>query len=338
MKSETKNTPRLESILDILAQGPLSRLNLQAKLSDITRPTLLRELQKLLVSGQIVTLGSGRSTLYQLTEYNPLLSPALPRDPSSEIRFNVLVFEHLHNLLDPTELSTPLRNLSESIKILGPVLTTKEKERFVIDFSWKSSAIEGNTYTLPETVTLLTTGSPSASKTSYETQMILNHKKAVDYIWEHPPIQNHLTIDYIINVHEILTDGLNIRPGIRHQPVGISGSMYLPLSNPTTISLSLEQTITIINRTSNPIEQTLIAVAMFSYIQPFMDGNKRTARLLGNAIMLANDLIPISYRTVDEKLYRDTLLLFYEQNSIVAFKNLLLEQLTFSHSHYFRTN
>lgn len=77
---------------------------------------------------------------------------------------------------------------------------------------------------------------------------------------------------------------------------------------------------------------------MFSYIQPFMDGNKRTARLLGNALMLGNDLIPISYRTVDEKLYRDTLLLFYEQNSVVSFKNLLLEQLTFSHSHYFRTN
>lgn len=168
--------------------------------------------------------------------------------------------------------------------------------------------------------------------------MILNHKKAVDYIWNHPVKPRHLTLDYVLHVHEILTDGLNIRPGIRHQPVGISGSMYLPLSNPTTISLSLEQTIAIINHTSNPIEQTLIAVAMFSYIQPFMDGNKRTARLLGNALMLGNDLIPISYRTVDEKLYRDTLLLFYEQNSVVSFKNLLLEQLTFSHSHYFRTN
>jgi hypothetical protein len=60
--------------------------------------------------------------------------------------------------------------LSKSIAILGPVITEKEKERFTIDFSWKSSAIEGNTYTLPETVTLLTTGSPSPTKTSYETR------------------------------------------------------------------------------------------------------------------------------------------------------------------------
>lgn len=337
-QNETKNTPRLELILNILALGPLSRLNLQKKLPKITRPTLLRQLQKLLLSGQIVILGSGRSTLYQLTDYNPLLSPASPRELNHEIRFNNDVFDHLHNLLDPAELSTPLRNLSESIKILGPVLTAKEKERFIIDFSWKSSAIEGNTYTLPETVTLLTTGSASPSKTSYETQMILNHKKAVDYIWNHPPKPSHLTLDYIIHVHEILTDGLNIRPGIRHQPVGISGSMYLPLSNPQTISLALEQTVSIINQIKNPVEQTLIAVAMFSYIQPFMDGNKRTARLIGNALMLGNDLIPISYRIVDEKAYKDTLLLFYEQNSLVSFKNLLLEQLTFSHSHYFRTN
>ena len=168
--------------------------------------------------------------------------------------------------------------------------------------------------------------------------MILNHKKAIDYIWNYPPKPTKLTLEYIIHIHEILTDGLNISPGIRHQPVGISGSMYLPLSNPATISLALEQTITIINQTKNPVEQTLIAVAIFSYIQPFMDGNKRTARLLGNALMLSNDLIPISYRTVDEKFYRDVLLLFYEQNSLVAFKNLLLEQLIFSHSHYFRTN
>jgi Fic family protein len=168
--------------------------------------------------------------------------------------------------------------------------------------------------------------------------MILNHKKAVDHIWNHPPKPSRLSLDYIVHVHEILTDGLNIKAGIRHQPVGISGSMYLPLINPQTISLALEQTITIINQTSNPIEQTLIADAMFSYIQPFIDGNKRTARLLGNALLLSNDLIPISYRTVDEKNYRDTLLLFYEQNSLVAFKDLLLVQLSFSHSHYFRTN
>ena len=338
MKYETKNSPHLESILNILALGPRSRLNLQIELPHITRPTLLRNLQKLILSDQIITLGRGRSTLYQLADYNPILSPALPRDLNKEIQFNTNIFNHLRDLLDTTELSNPLRKLSQSIKILGPILSDKEKERFTIDFSWKSSAIEGNTYTLPETVTLLTTGTASSSKTSHETQMILNHKKAIDYIWIHPPKPRHLTLKYIIHIHEILTDGLNIKPGIRHQPVGISGSMYLPLSNPQTISLALDQTISIINETNNPIEQTLIAIAMFSYIQPFMDGNKRTARLLGNALMLANDLIPISYRTVDEKLYRDTLLLFYEQNSLVAFKQLLLEQLHFSHTHYFRTN
>lgn len=338
MKHETKNTPRLESILNVLAIGPLSRLNLQTKLPNVTRPTLLRDLQKLILSGQIITLGSGRATLYQLSDFNPLLAPPAPRNLNKETNFNTSIFDHLHNLLTPLEQNIPLHKLSEATKILGPILTGKEKERLTIDFSWKSSAIEGNTYTLPETVALLTTGSPAKSKTSYETQMILNHKKAVGYIWDNPPSPGSLTLEYILYLHSILTDGLGIRPGIRHLPVGITGSIYLPLSNPQTISLALEQTISIINHTRNPIEQTLIAIAMLSYIQPFMDGNKRTARLVGNALMLSNDLIPISYRTVDEEGYRDTLLLFYEQNSLVSFKNLLLDQLAFSHSHYFRTN
>ena len=190
MKNETKNSQRLESILNILALGPISRLNLQTKLSTITRHTLIRELQKLLVSGQIITLGAGRSTLYRLAEFNPLLVPPRSRDLNKETLFNTSVFGYLHHLLIPTEQTTLFRSLQESINILGPVLSEKEKERFIIDFSWKSSVIEGNTYTLPETVTLLTTGSPSPSKTSYETQVILNHKKAVEYIWDHPPKKN----------------------------------------------------------------------------------------------------------------------------------------------------
>ncbi|MFH1244384.1 MAG: Fic family protein [bacterium] len=337
MKNETKNAPRLESILNLLASGPLSRLNLQASLQNITRPTLLRDLQKLLLSGQIITLGTGRSTLYQLADYNPLLSHPRSRDLNLEIRFNPTIFDHLHHLLTPAEQSLPLRNLHEAIQILGPIITKKEKERFIIDFAWKSSAIEGNTYTLSETATLLTTGSPAISKTSYETQMILNHRDTLNYIWDHPLKPNQLSLDYILHIHTLLTAGLNIKPGIRHLPVGISGSLYLPLTNPQTIFLSLKQTIEIINQTQNPLEKTLIAVAMLSYIQPFVDGNKRTARTIGNVLLLSHNLIPISYRTVDEKSYCDALLLFYEQNSLLTFKNLLLEQLTFSHSHYFRT-
>jgi Fic family protein len=102
--------------------------------------------------------------------------------------------------------------------------------------------------------------------------MIQNHAKAVDYIWHHPPKKNRLTLAYILRLHSFLTNNLGIKPGLRIKPVGISGSIYLPPSNPQIISLALEKTIQSINIIKHPVEKFVIAVAMLSYIQPFMDG------------------------------------------------------------------
>lgn len=338
MENETKTNFSLESLFDLLLQGPANRLTLHKSFPQLSRPTLIRNLNKLISIGKIEKVGNGRSVKYQLTKYNPLLVTAKPRVLNKEVHFNANVLDHLHDLITPQELSFNYRSLSSAINALGSVITNKELERFTIDLSWKSSAIEGNSYTLPETATLLTTHTPAAKKTNYETQMILNHAKAFNYIWENPVKPNRLNLSYILKIHSILTNNLNVKAGIRHSPVGISGSIYLPSSNSQTLTISLEKTIEIINNTTSPIEQALIAVAMISYIQPFVDGNKRTSRLIGNAILIGQDLIPISYRTTEEVAYRDALLLFYEQNSLVAFKNLLLEQLHFSHNHYFRIN
>ena len=81
-----------------------------------------------------------------------------------------------------------------------------------------------------------------------------------------------------------------------------------------------------INRTENPIEKALIAVLMIAYIQPFEDGNKRTSRILGNALLLASDYCPLSYRSVDEVEYKKAIIMFYEQNNATYFKRLFLEQ------------
>lgn len=65
---------------------------------------------------------------------------------------------------------------------------------------------------------------------------------------------------------------------------------------------------------------------MISYIQPFEDGNKRTSRLLGNALLLANGYCPLSYRSVDEVEYKKAIILFYERNSVLYFKGMFIDQ------------
>ena len=94
----------------------------------------------------------------------------------------------------------------------------------------------------------------------------------------------------------------------------------------TSIKDALKALIEVINRTENPIEKALIAVLMIAYIQPFEDGNKRTSRILGNALLLANDYCPLSYRSVDEVEYKKAIIMFYEQNNATYFKKLFLDQ------------
>jgi Fic family protein len=93
--------------------------------------------------------------------------------------------------------------------------------------------------------------------------------------------------------------------------------------------------IAVINKTENPIEKALITVLMIAYIQPFEDGNKRTSRILSNAILLANQYCPLSYRSVDEIEYKKAIILFYEQNNVSYFKELFLEQFKQAINKYF---
>lgn len=98
---------------------------------------------------------------------------------------------------------------------------------------------------------------------------------------------------------------------------------------------TMEQLVTSIENTANPIEKALISVLMISYIQPFEDGNKRTGRILANAILHANNYCPLSYRSVDETEYKKAVILFYETNSLCYFKELFTEQFKFAVEQYF---
>jgi Fic family protein len=232
-----------------------------------------------------------------------------------------------------------LKNLqnqyTENIAKLTRAEYNKELERLAIDLSWKSSQIEGNTYSLLETERLLKEKETAAGKTKDEATMLLNHKAALDFIIVHPEYVSPLSVSAIEDIHSLLIKELGVERNIRNQRVGISGTNYKPLDNEFQIKEALEGTCELINQQIDVFAKALLALTLISYIQPFADGNKRTARIVSNAILMNNHHCPISFRTVDSIDYKKAMLLFYEQNNISAIKKIFAEQFEFAVKTYF---
>jgi Fic family protein len=145
-----------------------------------------------------------------------------------------------------------------------------------------------------------------------------------------------LTLKNIENIHSLLVDSLDIPKGIRKRMVGITGTKYSPIDNEFQIKEALLSLIKVVNELRDPFSKAIVAILMISYIQPFEDGNKRTGRILGDAILLAFNVCPLSYRSIDEADYKKAMLLFYEQNSGAYFKDLFIEQFRFAVKNYFQ--
>ncbi len=165
--------------------------------------------------------------------------------------------------------------------------------------------------------------------------MLLNHKEAIDFILENPDYLQVLSSRKIEDIHNILTKELGITRNIRSCRVGITGTNYLPLDNEFQIREAYQTMCELINKKAHIFEKALLALVLISYIQGFTDGNKRTARITSNAILMAHGYCPISFRTVDSIDYKKAMLVFYEQNNITAFKRIFVEQLAFATRTYF---
>ncbi len=151
----------------------------------------------------------------------------------------------------------------------------KELERLAIDLSWKSSQIEGNTYSLLETERLLKHKETASGKPKDDATMLLNHKEAIESMCE------------------------------------------------------------LVNNKDDVFTKALLVLILTSYIQAFADGNKRTARIISNAILISNNYCPISFRTIDSVEYKKAMLIFYEQNNITPFKGIFINQFEFAVNTYF---
>ena len=165
--------------------------------------------------------------------------------------------------------------------------------------------------------------------------MLLNHKEALDFILANPDYISSLAVSRIEDIHSLLIDGLGIDRNIRNRRVGISGTNYKRLDNEFQIKEALEDLCLLINSRESIFDKSILALVLLSYIQPFSDGNKRTARIISNAILINNKYCPISFRTVDSIDYKKAMLVFYEQNNISAFKKIFIEQFEFAVNTYF---
>lgn len=311
--------------------------------------TLRRVLQELSTTGLINALGELKSRRYEISSaYNIIRPIDIEKYFEKEIderviqdRFNhELITQILNNISIYTDSEIDhLNKLQEKFRSNSSKLSVSEYknelERLAIDLSWKSSQIEGNTYSLLETERLLKDKETAAGKTKDEATMLLNHKDALDFIISHPDYINPLTVSSIEDIHSILVKDLDISRNVRKCRVGISGTNYKPLDNEFQIKEALTSMCDTVNSKENVFEKALLSLVLISYIQPFSDGNKRTARIISNAILMNNHYCPISFRTIDSIEYKKAMLIFYEQTNIDPFKNIFFEQFEFAVNTYF---
>lgn len=346
-----KTNKRQDFIISLLEKSgnfPISRImeEIAKNIERISKITVNRDLEKLIKLGFIKRENKGRAAFYRLSEHYNLVKKVDIEDyfkvetdkRIAKERFNFQIFSFLNNIFTVEEkkwLENLNKEFQNNVNSLSEIIVKKEMERLIIEFSWKSSHIEGNTYTLLETETLIKESREAAGHKKEEATMILGHKKALDFIFKNKKEFRTLSVNKIERIHSTINRDLNIPKNIRRSVVGVTGTKYKPLNNEWQIKEVLEKTCELINKEKNVFAKSVIASIMIAYIQPFEDGNKRTARILSNAILLVGGNCPLSYRSASEAEYKKAILLFFEQNNISYFKKLFMEQYEFAVKNYF---
>ena len=322
----------------------------------VARRTLQRRLSELVKQGRLVAEGRKRGALYRLpAEASVTLRPEAGAiivegwQPSVEIYFPMspegsrlrdLVRQPVTQrtpvgyrrefLLDyrpnetwylPSETRTRLRGLGEapSPERQADTFALDVLGRLLIDLSWASSKLEGNTYTRLDTQRLIKHGEAAAGKDARETQMILNHKLAIEYLVDGADELGD-DIHTFQNLHALLSENLLADPGasgkLRERIVDISGTVFRPLAIPQQIDEFFRVVLEKAAKIGDPFEQAFFLMVQIPYLQPFEDVNKRVSRLGANIPLLKHNLCPLSFVEVPERAYFEGTLAVYELNKV----------------------
>ncbi len=308
--------------------------------------TVKRALSDLVKHEVLKTVGSGRATAYDVSAagrasiaFDAHVYCEVEPDQRYGMRsYDSMFFSELPHELFTTEelqvLDVSTSVYHERVKGASLALQKKELERLIIELSWKSSKIEGNTYSLLDTEKLILEQKEAPGHDRAEARMILNHKDAFQFVRTHHEHYQTVTRINLEELHRILVKELEIDTGLRKKLVGITGSIYRPLDNVFQITEAIEALSSAITQMHSPYAKAFLALLGVSYIQPFEDGNKRSARLMANALLLAHDRAPLSYRSIDENAYREATLAFYELRLMSPLKKLFIEQYIFAAQNY----
>jgi hypothetical protein len=326
---------------------------------DIELRTLQRRLATLKKQGLVTTSGGTRATRYHLalprvvrpgadiknaTQPNSDLLPLsedgqeirslvlLPEQRRKPVGYNREFLERYRPNIDSYLSGGELQKLAEIGK------TSREDQpagtyareilnRLLIDLSWNSSRLEGNTYSLLDTERLILQGQAANNKSAMEAQMILNHKEAIEFI-----VQGADAIGFnrytILNLHALLSNNLLPDPAapgrLRTFGVGINKSVYTPLAMPQLIEAMFELILEKAEAIQNPFEQAFFVMVHIPYLQPFDDVNKRVSRLAANIPLNRHNLSPLSFADVPSDFYTQGMMGVYELNRLELLKDIFL--------------
>lgn len=342
-----------DTLLTVLAQFPngasiediISRSGLQ-----LNTRTLQRRLNDLRTSGLLITTGHTRGLRYYLASQNKLENESLtnillsdhaneilsivqkPIQHRSPVGYNRSFLEkyqpNITKYLSTTELQK-LAALGNTARLNEPAGTYAKEilNRLLIDLSWNSSRLEGNTYSLLDTERLISSGHVADNKSAKEAQMILNHKDAIEFIVQ---LADEIGFNRytLLNLHSLLSNNLLPNPAasgrLRHIPIGIQNSVYTPLAVPQLIEEMFDLILSKASKIENPFEQAFFIMVHIPYLQPFDDVNKRVSRLASNISLNKLNLAPLSFIDVPNELYTKGLIGVYELNRVELLKDVFL--------------
>lgn len=344
----------IDELIELLGKFP-EGISIQDILSmpnmmGMQRRSLQRRLAFLIKLGRIVVIGESRARRYKLPQdKNTTETKKEYKIPLS------LESENIQKLIiQPVQARTPVGYNRKFLDEYRPNVTSYLPEsvskkffelaktdgdhpagtyaqeilkRLLIDLSWNSSRLEGNTYSLLETELLLEFSEVAEGKDLLETQMILNHKAAIEFLVDSAD-QIDVNKQTVLNVHALLSDNLLADPKacgrIRSKIIGIAKSVYHPLAVPDLINECFEQVLATAKAIRNPFEQAFFLMVHIPYLQPFEDVNKRVSRLIANIPLIRLNLSPLSFADVPQKTYINGLLAVYELNQIDLLRDVFI--------------
>jgi len=338
----------------------------------LTHRTLQRRLAALVENGRLITEGDARALRYKVPPAKDITLPSVtasaalgevqaetyvpispegeeikahvrqPRQARRPVSYNPDFLENYR----PNETAYLPEALRKQLHILGssdgsdkPAGTFARDvlNRLLIDLSWASSALEGNTYSRLDTQRLIELGEQAEGKDAIEAQMILNHKAAIELLVNEADLVGFNTFT-ILNLHALLSEGLLADPHdcgrIRQRPVDIGGSVYVPLAMPQRLEELFRRILSMAEAIKDPFEQAFFAMVHLPYLQPFIDVNKRVSRLAANIPLIKHNLCPLSFLDVPGRAYIDGTLGVYELNRIELLRDVFVWAYERSCQHY----